>query len=115
MREWVLREREAAEEREAAREHQKELEVQLAAAGVMKEIEVQQRVLEEQERSLVLEEREREYVLVLEAMDRRQQERDLERALGEREVFWGEMSRFRGGCWRSWGRGLGRWRGGLRS
>ena len=103
----MLREREAAEEREAAREHQKELESQLAAAGVMKEIEVQQRVLEEQERSLVLEEREREYVLVLEAMDRRQQERDLERererALGEREVFWGEMSRFRGGRWRSCG------------
>ena len=91
LRERVLREREAAEEREAARERQKELEIQLAAAGVMKESEVQQCVHEEQERSLVPEEREREYLLVLEAMDRRQQEmqRDLERALGECRCFWG--------------------------
>ena len=67
----------------------------MAAAGVIKEIEVQQRVHEEQERSPALEEREREYLLVLEAMDRRQQEmqrdleRERERALGERRCFWG--------------------------
>ena len=61
---------------------------------------MQQRVHEEQERSLVLEVQEREYVLVLEAMDRRKQEmqRDLarEQALGEREeVLLAEMSRLR--------------------